>query len=118
MHCQLLFSYALAVTQAGLLQRLVALAFVLRSCRSLRLEHADIALSVVCDNSVTVSQIVLWTGVFIVSTPVLQGWEWVAVLSPVFTASILLFLSGVPLLEVCLVFNAFLPFRLSMTLSP
>lgn len=54
-----------------------------------------------CLPTLSALQIVLWIGVFVVSIPVLQGWEWVAVLSPLFTASILLFLSGVPLLEVC-----------------
>lgn len=44
-------------------------------------------------------EILLWLGVFVASAGVLSGWQWVAVLSPLFTASILLFLSGVPILE-------------------
>merc|ERR1711963_433140 len=41
----------------------------------------------------------LWLGIWIVSTSVASGVQWIGVLSPVFTASTLLFLSGIPLLE-------------------
>ncbi|CAI5471107.1 unnamed protein product [Closterium sp. Yama58-4] len=44
-------------------------------------------------------EIMAWVGVLVVSSAVLQGWQWVAVASPLFTATILLFLSGMPLLE-------------------
>lgn len=44
-------------------------------------------------------EILLWIGVFIISTSILQKGEWAAVLSPVFITTILLFLSGIPLLE-------------------
>ncbi|XP_046363992.2 uncharacterized protein LOC124140445 [Haliotis rufescens] len=44
-------------------------------------------------------EITLWIGVFIMSTSILVDAQWVAVLSPVFTMAILLFLSGIPLLE-------------------
>jgi len=44
-------------------------------------------------------EISLWIGVFIVSSSICVGWQWTGVLSPIFTASILLFLSGIPLLE-------------------
>ncbi|CAI5489488.1 unnamed protein product [Closterium sp. Naga37s-1] len=44
-------------------------------------------------------EILAWVGVLVVSSAVLQGWQWVAVASPLFTATILLFLSGMPLLE-------------------
>eukprot|EP00270_Netrium_digitus_P002122 TRINITY_DN1236_c0_g1_i4.p1 TRINITY_DN1236_c0_g1~~TRINITY_DN1236_c0_g1_i4.p1 ORF type:complete len:299 (+),score=90.89 TRINITY_DN1236_c0_g1_i4:83-979(+) len=44
-------------------------------------------------------EILLWWGVFVAATPVLKGYEWASVASPLFTMSILLFLSGMPLLE-------------------
>merc|ERR1712079_901392 len=44
-------------------------------------------------------EISLWFGIWIVSTSIASGAQWVGVLSPVFTASTLLFLSGIPLLE-------------------
>jgi len=44
-------------------------------------------------------EILVWVGIFIISTSICVSVEWVGILSPVFTASILLFLSGIPLLE-------------------
>ena len=44
-------------------------------------------------------EIVLWTGMAIVAVPVLQGWQWVALISPVFVTFLLTRVSGVPLLE-------------------
>jgi steroid 5-alpha reductase family enzyme len=44
-------------------------------------------------------EILLWVGVAVVALPVLRGWQWVTLLSPVFVALLLLRLSGVPLLE-------------------
>lgn len=44
-------------------------------------------------------EIVLWVGVALIALPVLQGWQWVALISPVFVALLLTRLSGVPLLE-------------------
>jgi len=44
-------------------------------------------------------EIVLWIGVAIIAAPVLQGWQWVAMISPVFVTLLLTRVSGVPLLE-------------------
>lgn len=44
-------------------------------------------------------EIVLWLGVAIIALPVLQGWQWVALISPVFVTILLTRVSGVPLLE-------------------
>ena len=44
-------------------------------------------------------EIVLWTGIFIIAIPVLQGWQWLAVLSPVFVYILLTRVSGVNMLE-------------------
>ena len=44
-------------------------------------------------------EIVLWTGVAIIALPVLQGWQWVTIISPIFVTLLLTRISGVPLLE-------------------
>ncbi len=44
-------------------------------------------------------EIALWTGVLIIALPVLQGWQWVALISPVFVTLLLTRVSGIPLLE-------------------
>lgn len=44
-------------------------------------------------------EITMWVGVFIIAAPVLAGWMWVAVISPVFVWVLLRFGSGVPTLE-------------------
>lgn len=44
-------------------------------------------------------EILLWVGVAIIALPVLQGWQWVALISPLFVALLLTRVSGVPLLE-------------------
>ena len=44
-------------------------------------------------------EIVLWVGVMIIALPVLQGWGWVALISPVFITILLTRISGVPMLE-------------------
>jgi steroid 5-alpha reductase family enzyme len=44
-------------------------------------------------------EIVLWVGVAIVAVPVLSGWQYVTLISPVFVAVLLIFVSGIPMLE-------------------
>jgi len=44
-------------------------------------------------------EIVLWLGVAIIAAPVLRGWQWVAMVSPVFVTVLLTRISGVPMLE-------------------
>ncbi|GAA3029588.1 DUF1295 domain-containing protein [Microbacterium dextranolyticum] len=44
-------------------------------------------------------EILVWIGVAIVALPVAVGWQWVAVLSPVFVVLLLTRVSGIPLLE-------------------
>ncbi|ESW32521.1 hypothetical protein PHAVU_002G329000 [Phaseolus vulgaris] len=44
-------------------------------------------------------EILLWWGIFVASTPVLEGAEWLVVIGPIFLTLLLLFVSGIPLLE-------------------
>ncbi len=44
-------------------------------------------------------EITLWVGVAIIAVPVLQGWQWLTMISPVFVIILLTRISGVPLLE-------------------
>ncbi|KAK3440595.1 hypothetical protein EUGRSUZ_B00875 [Eucalyptus grandis] len=44
-------------------------------------------------------EILLWWGIFVASTPVLKGSEWLVIFGPIFLTLLLLFLSGIPLLE-------------------
>ena len=44
-------------------------------------------------------EIMLWSGVAIVAAPVLQGWQWATLISPVFVAFLLIKVSGIPMLE-------------------
>jgi steroid 5-alpha reductase family enzyme len=44
-------------------------------------------------------EIVLWIGIAIIALPVLQGWQWVTLISPIFVTLLLTRVSGVPLLE-------------------
>ncbi len=44
-------------------------------------------------------EIVLWTGIFVISAPLLSGWTWLALSSPVFVTLLLTRVSGLPMLE-------------------
>ncbi len=44
-------------------------------------------------------EILLWVGVAVIALPVLQGWQWVALISPLFVTLLLTRVSGVPMLE-------------------
>lgn len=43
-------------------------------------------------------EIVLWTGIAIMAVPVLSGWRWVALISPMFVVVLLTRVSGIPML--------------------
>ena len=44
-------------------------------------------------------EIVLWTGMALMAIPVLSGWRWVVLISPVFVTLLLTRVSGIPMLE-------------------
>ena len=44
-------------------------------------------------------EIVLWIGVSVIAIPVLSGWRWVALISPVFVTLLITKVSGIPILE-------------------
>ena len=44
-------------------------------------------------------EIVIWVGVAIIAVPVLRGWQWVTLISPVFVTLLLTRISGLPMLE-------------------
>jgi steroid 5-alpha reductase family enzyme len=44
-------------------------------------------------------EIVLWTGMAIIAIPVLEGWQWATLVSPLFVTFLLTKVSGVPMLE-------------------
>lgn len=44
-------------------------------------------------------EILLWTGIAVIAFPVLEGWQFATLLSPVFVALLLTRISGVPILE-------------------
>ncbi|XP_042488163.1 uncharacterized protein LOC122068384 isoform X2 [Macadamia integrifolia] len=44
-------------------------------------------------------EILLWWGIFAASAPVLKGAEWLVIVGPIFLTMLLLFVSGIPLLE-------------------
>lgn len=44
-------------------------------------------------------EIVLWIGIALIALPVLRGWQWVSLISPLFVILLLTRVSGVPMLE-------------------
>jgi steroid 5-alpha reductase family enzyme len=44
-------------------------------------------------------EITLWAGIAIIALPILEGWRWVTLISPVFVFLLLTRVSGIPLLE-------------------
>ena len=44
-------------------------------------------------------EIVLWIGVAVIALPVLRGWQWVTMISPIFVILLLTRISGLPMLE-------------------
>jgi steroid 5-alpha reductase family enzyme len=44
-------------------------------------------------------EIVLWTGIAIIALPILRGWQWLMLISPIFVFLLLTRISGVPMLE-------------------
>ncbi len=44
-------------------------------------------------------EIILWIGVAIIAVPILRGWQWITLISPLFVTLLLTRVSGIPLLE-------------------
>ena len=44
-------------------------------------------------------EITLWIGVMLIAVPVLQNWQWIALISPIFVILLLTKVSGIPMLE-------------------
>jgi steroid 5-alpha reductase family enzyme len=44
-------------------------------------------------------EIILWIGVAIIALPILRGWQWVTLISPLFVILLLTRISGIPMLE-------------------
>ena len=44
-------------------------------------------------------EITMWVGIAVIALPVLQGWQWIALISPLFVTLLLTKVSGIPLLE-------------------
>ncbi|MGD8622769.1 MAG: DUF1295 domain-containing protein, partial [Anaerolineales bacterium] len=44
-------------------------------------------------------EIMLWIGVALIAAPVLRGWQWVTMISPIFVTLLITQVSGVPMLE-------------------
>ena len=50
--------------------------------------------------AIYVHQMLLWWGIFVAASPVLEGAEYLVIFGPLFLTLLLLFVSGIPLLEV------------------
>ena len=44
-------------------------------------------------------EILLWVGITVIALPVLTGWRWIALISPIFVILLLTKISGIPILE-------------------
>ncbi|MEM2138691.1 MAG: DUF1295 domain-containing protein, partial [Candidatus Woesearchaeota archaeon] len=44
-------------------------------------------------------EILCWLGIFIFTSPALKGILWLTIISPIFITFLLLFISGIPILE-------------------
>jgi len=44
-------------------------------------------------------EIMLWTGIAIMAVPILSGWQWIVLISPIFVTFLLTKVSGIPMLE-------------------
>ncbi len=44
-------------------------------------------------------EILLWTGIAIMTLPILEGWTWIALISPLFVTFLLTKVSGIPMLD-------------------
>lgn len=44
-------------------------------------------------------EILLWVGMLIIAVPILSGWQWVVLISPIFVAVLLIRISGVAMVE-------------------
>ena len=44
-------------------------------------------------------EIMLWIGICLIAAPVLSGWQWVTLISPIFVTLLLTRVSGIPMLE-------------------
>lgn len=44
-------------------------------------------------------EITLWTGIAVMAVPVLSGWRWAVLISPIFVAVLIIRVSGIPMLE-------------------
>lgn len=44
-------------------------------------------------------EILIWTGIFLYVLPVFSGWSWIAIISPIWLIILLVFISGIPLID-------------------